>query len=143
MSLPAESAIRAWVNGQGGLVGPDNPLALGAYLSQQRSPGSGSYAVLSRQSQLARSPVAEDESIDNARISFLVYGGTEEAAEAAAVALANSIGGLTGRPEVCGDTGITVLVHDNLSGPMFVPMPASGGEQFAFEVAADFLLAAQ
>jgi hypothetical protein len=143
MSLPAESAVRAWVNAQGGLVGNGNPLALGAYLQQARSPDTGSYAVLARLSQMARSPVAEDEAVDTARISAMIYGPTQEAAEAAACAYANTVQGLTGRPAPCGDTGISVLAHDNLSGPMYVPMPADGGEQFCFEVAADFVLAAQ
>lgn len=140
MSLPAERAVRAWVNGQASLVGPDMPLALGAYLSQQRSPDAGSYAVLYRQSQATRTLAVETEAADTARISFMIYGGTEESAEDAACALATAIQTLTGKPAPCGTTGITVLASDNLSGPMFVPMPAEGGEQFAFEVASDFVL---
>lgn len=143
MSLPAERAVRAWANAQPGLVGADMPLALGVYLSQQRSPDSGSYAVLYRMSQAVLPVVAEDDAVDTARLSFMVYGGTEESAEAAAVALASTIQSLRGAPAPCPGTGINVLVHDNLSGPMFVAQPGAGGEQFSFEVAADFVLAAQ
>jgi hypothetical protein len=141
MSVAAEAAVRAWVNGQAQLTGEGRPLSGGAYLGQQRSPASGIYAVLARSSQAAQQVVAEGPGdIDVARISAMVYGGTQEAAEAAAAALASAVEALSGSPQRAGDTGVLLLVSANLSGPMYVPMPSAGGEEFAFEVAADFML---
>lgn len=143
MSLPAEQAVRAWANSRTDLVGNGAPVSQGFYLLRQRSPASGQYGVMSRQSIATATVTAENAGeIDSARISTLIYGGTQEAAEDAAAAFASAVQSLTGRPVPCGDTGVLLLVHDNLSGPMFVPMPETGGEQFAFEVAADFILSA-
>jgi len=142
LSLPAVLAIRAWLNARLDLVGPDQPVALGFFTTQQRSPDSGAYGVVRRSSQPVASVVAEDQGVDTARLSIIVYGGTEESSEAAAVAVLSAIETLTGAPEPCGDTGISVLVHDNPSGPMTVEVPPTGGEIYANEVASDFLLAA-
>jgi hypothetical protein len=87
--------------------------------------------------------MAEDEAIDTARISAIVYAGTTEAAEDAAVAYANTVARLTGAPQLMGDTGVLCLVHDRLTGPQFVAQPGEGGEEFAFEVAADFVMLQQ
>lgn len=143
MSLPAEQAVRAWANGRADLVGAGQPVSGGFYLLQQRSPASGQYAVLARQSVATPDVVAEnDGQLDQARISALFYGGSQETAEAAAGAFASAVQSFSGLPAACGDTGVLLLATDNLSGPMYVPMPAEGGEQFAFEVGADFLLSA-
>jgi hypothetical protein len=141
----AEQAIRAWANSAAvGLTGEGHPVSGGFYLRQQRSPAAGQYGVLARSSIARPGPVAEDDGFfDQARISALFYGGTEETAEAAATAYASAVERLSGRPVPAGDSGLTILASDNLSGPQYVPMPAEGGELFAFEVAADFLLAAQ
>jgi hypothetical protein len=94
VSVTAEQAWAAWVNAQGSLVGEGNPLAGGAYLgSQVRSPSYGAYAVGSRLSQAVPGVVAEDQAVDVARISALIYAGTVESAEAAAVAYANGADG--------------------------------------------------
>lgn len=143
MSLPAEQAVRAWANGRTDLVGNGSPVSGGFYLLQQRSPASGQYAVLARQSVATPDVVAEnDGGLDQARISTICYGGTQETAEAAAVAYANAVLSLSGRAVPCPGVPVTILASANLSGPMYVPMPADGGEQYAFEVGADFLLSA-
>jgi hypothetical protein len=144
VSIAAEQAWAAWVNAHPGLVGPGNPLAGGAYLGAQvRSPANGAYAVGSRLSQAVPAVVAEDGSVDVARITALIYGGTVGSAEAAATAYANAVLALTGAPVLMGDSGVKCLASDNLSGPMYVEQPSGGGEQFTFEVAADFVMAAQ
>jgi hypothetical protein len=144
MSVKAEQAWAAWVNTCPGLAGPGNPLAGGAFLGAQvRSPANGAYAVGSRLSQAVPAVVAEDDLVDTARISAMVYAGTVAEAETAAVAYANAIRGLRGSPVPMGDTGVWCLAHDNLSGPQFVAQPSAGGEEFSFEVAADFVMCEQ
>jgi len=144
VSIAAEAAWAAWVNAQPALVGDGNPLAGGAFLAAQvRSPAFGAYAVGARQSQPLPAVVAESGEVDVARISAVIYGGTVDSAEAAATAYANTVLGLTGAPVLMGDSGVRCLASDNLSGPMFVEQPGAGGEEFTFEVAADFVMAVQ
>jgi hypothetical protein len=142
MAAAAEKAIRAWVNTRRDLTGPGRPLPRGAYLQgrQPRSPADGAYALLYVLPGARPDVVAEDSNPSVSRVSAMVYAGTIEAAETAAVALAEAWNTLNGFPEPCGTTGITVLVTDNLSGPAYVAMPAAGGEQHCFQVSADFML---
>lgn len=142
MSVAAQSAIRAWVNASS-IVGDGNPLSGGAYLREQRSPADGAYAVLMRQSEGVTSVVAEqDGSMGVARMQFVVYAGTEDAAENAATALRSLIETLTGAPQPCGTTGVKILVSDNWVGPLQIPVSPDTGEIFAFQVNADFVLTA-
>jgi hypothetical protein len=144
MSMAATDAIRAWINTRRDLTGEGNPLTLGAYLTQQRSPAAGAYAVLARQETgLAALTAEPSPALAVARLHAMVYAGTETAAETAAAALRTAFEELTGCPEPCGDTGVLVLVADNHTGPLFVPMPGEGGEQYCFQVGADFVLASQ
>jgi hypothetical protein len=139
----SESAIRAWINTNQALTGEGNPLSRGAYLAgkQPRSPADGAYALLTRANAgSGRQVVAEDSNPSLSRITALVYAGTIESAEAAAVALSEAWHGLTGVPEPCGDTGVTILVAANHIDPAFVPTPATGGEQYCFLVSAEFML---
>jgi hypothetical protein len=142
MAAAAETAIRAWVNARHSLTGPGKPLTRGAYLQgrQPRSPADGAYALLYSMPGARGDVVAEDSNPSVSRISAMVYAGTIEAAEAAAVALAEAWNDLNGRPEPCGATGVWVLVSDNLSNPAYIAMPGSGGEQHCFQVSADFML---
>lgn len=140
MSARADQAMRAWVNARPGLTGPGNPLAAGAFLRSQRSPASGAYAVLAAGPSLRAGLAAEDGSVSTHRLTFLVHAGTQEASEDAVTALANAVRTLRGNPEPCGDTGVMVLVHDNMTEPADVPMPASGGELYAYMISADFVL---
>jgi hypothetical protein len=142
MAVAAESAIRAWINARHDLTGPGNPLARGAFLqgSGFRSPADGAYCLLYSMPGTRNSVVAEDANPSVSRVSALVYAGTIEAAEAAAVALAEAWNSLNGCPEPCGDTGVTVMVTDNLTNPAYVAQPGSGGEQYCFQTSADFML---
>ena len=140
--IAAEIAIRAWVTGKLNLVGPGNPLANGAFTRTQRSPASGCYAVLARTTGTNRDVVAEPApGLTSAMIAFTVYGGTAETAEIAASALATEIEKLAGCPEPAGP-GVNVLVASGLTGPTSVPWAPDAGEQFAFNLSAEFLLAA-
>jgi hypothetical protein len=141
VAVSAQSAIRAWVNASP-IVGEGNPLSRGAYLIEQRSPADGAYTVLLRTSEGVDSPVAEDGRVGTARMQFLVYAGTVDAAENAAKALRDLIETLTGAPQPCGDTGSRILVSDNQLGPFAIPPPPDAGETYAFQVNADFLLTA-
>jgi len=142
MSAKAEQAVRAWANGRPDLTGGDGsgPLGMGAFLRSQESPASGAYAVLAAGPTLRSAPVAEDGRISVSRVTAMIYAGTEEAAEDAAVAFGNAVQSLRGDPVAAGGTGVTILVSDNMTEPAAVPMPAVGGEQFAFVVSADFVL---
>ncbi len=137
--MSAEAAVRAWVNDPArGLVGEGNPLVLGAYLVDQRSPAAGAYTVVSRNAEGVSGVVAEDDgAVTVARMQFMVYAGTIEAAGNAAAALRREIDTLTGLRQRCGDSGVTVLVADNRNGPFYVPGTA---EPYCFQVGADFLL---
>jgi hypothetical protein len=137
MSAAAESAVCAWVNSRP-IVGDGNPLSRGAYLRDQASPADGAYAVIARTPEgVTPFGVAEEDSLTLARIQAQVFAGDEDTAERAAAALRSEFEKLTGKPEPCGDTGVTVLVTDNRNGPFFVPGTA---EAYCFQVGADFLL---
>lgn len=134
--LAATSAVRAWVNASGDLVGGGRPLALGAFVEPPRSPGVGAYALLSRVGR-AGDLVAE-ETVDSPRISATILAGTYEAAEAAAVAYANAVDALRGVRAAMG--GTVCLVADNISGPLYVDLHRSTQEQYQWLVDADFYL---
>jgi hypothetical protein len=142
VAVAAATAIRAWVNARSGLTGPGNPLASGAYLDGEaiRSPASGAYALLVREPGTNAAVVAEDTAVAVARITAHVKAGTIQAAEAGAVALCNAFQTLTGCPEPCGATGVTVLAAANFAEPGYVAVPSAGGEQFEFTTGADFIL---
>jgi hypothetical protein len=138
MSVPAEQAVRAWINGLPNLVGDGNPLSRGAYTLSQRSPGDGAYGIVARNPEgVPTGLVAEDSDVTVARIQVQVFAGTTEAAEDAAGALRDEIDRLNGRPEKCGDQPYLVLVTDTRNGPFYVP---GSHEEFCFQVGADFVL---
>jgi len=118
------------------LVGAGRPIALGAHRAPIRSPGQGAYVLLSR---VGGSPdLLAEGSVDRARISAVVYAGTDEAAENAATAYRNAVEGLSGAPAVMGSA--LCLVADNISGPLFLDERAGSGDQYAYAVDADFYL---
>lgn len=142
MAVVGQAAVRDWVNGRADLVGAGNPLDAGAYTREQRSPAYGAYVVVTRNSEGTTSIVEEPApEIGVARIQFLVYAGTEVAAENAAVMLRKAVEGLQGAREACGSSGVTVLAADNWVGPLFVPHVGDTGEEYCFQVNADFVLA--
>jgi len=118
--VDAERAVADWVNSlTDTLVGVDNPLAKGAHLHELRGAASSCYAWLSL---VGGSPTVSPENPDHrARISASVYGTTKEAATAAALAYANALLTLDGRPQPM--TGATCLVvdPDSISGPLWLP----------------------
>lgn len=139
--IAAEPAVRAWVNTWAASPASGGALAAGAFLDPPRSPAAGAYALLSRQQTAIAQPCAEDNAVCGARIQFDCYHATEELAELAAAGLATAIETLTGAPQPCGATGVSILCHDSLSGPVFVPPAPDAGEIFCFQIASDFLLA--
>jgi hypothetical protein len=149
--IAAETAIRDWINTRPDLIGDleipggggEGPICRGAYLRSQRSPADGPYLIIARTSPGgAEPPLAEHEPrLGIARITAQAFAGTQQAAETAAVAYARAVAACTGNPEPCGATGLFILAHENLTGPVYVPAGASGGEQFCYAVVADFLLA--
>jgi hypothetical protein len=143
MAVAAETAVRAWINAQGDLTASGGPLPAGAFLVKPRSPAAGGYALLTRNQTTTKTVIAEADNPSMARVSASVFAGTIEAAEAGAVALASAYQTLQGMPEPMGDSGITCLVTDNVTGPSFVPQPPDSGEQYCFMVVADFMLLAE
>jgi len=142
--IAAEQNVRDWVNGKAALVGPGNPLSMGAYLRMQASPADGAYAVVQRLTGSSDLVAEQDSSLCAALISFAVHSAAEDVAERAAAALASAIEQLTGSPEPCGGPAapVTILVADKLAGPVAMPQPPDGGEPYRFDLTAEFTLAA-
>lgn len=139
MSLAATTAIRDWINSRP-IVGDGGPLSRGAYLVEQAAPADGAYAVISRNSEGIGSVVAEEDVFTRARLQAIVYAGTQDAAEFGAAALRSEWEKLRGCPEPCGETGVTVRVAENFTGPMAIPWMMGSSEMFGFQVGADFIL---
>jgi hypothetical protein len=146
MTVAAETAVRAWINGRPDLVGQPGspgPLGHGAYLIGQVFPSGGAFAVISRQQGPPQQMVAEDTGeIDCAQVIAEIFGGTQAAAETAAAAYADAVRSLSGAP-VAMDKKVTCLVADNVTGPLDVPVPPDQGELYMFHVTADFYLTTQ
>lgn len=140
--IAAEPAVRAWINSKATLVGIGQPLSNGAFLREQKSPASGCYAVIA-QGPTSPGPVAEPSpNLSQHTIGAMIYGGTQDTALAAATAYASAVEQLLGCPEACGSTGVKVLAAMNVTGPAAQPWAPDTGEQFAYLVTAQFLLAA-
>jgi hypothetical protein len=135
--VAAVKAVLAWVNSHPTLTGPGNPLDQGAFRTQVRSPSRGAYLVLARID--STDALTAEEGVDQARIAGVVYAGTDEAAEDAAVAYANALCQLTGTPAVMGDA--ICLVGGDIVGPQFIDDRAgSSGELFAYQVDCDLFM---
>jgi hypothetical protein len=137
-----ETPVRDWINSDTALVGngtgDDAPLNAGAFTLAQRSPAFGAYAVITRDpaAQVA-GPFAEDSTIGGYRVAFDCYAGTVDKAEAAAAAVTDKLLALRGCPEPLADSGLVVLVSDNVTGPVWVPQPPDSGETYCFTTAGD------
>lgn len=147
MSIAAQAAVRAWINGRDDLTDGQGGgvLPAGAHVERLRSPASGAYAVVERiQAEGSGGLFAEDDSVTNARIAAYVYAGKRETAELAAAALATAESSLTGVPVVVEAAGqeVKILVCADVVGPVFQDQPPDSGEQFCFTVTATFVLAA-
>lgn len=113
-------AVKEWINTRPALVGAGRPLAKGAHFKRLRGAAVATYALLE---ELLTSGVSDDspENPDQVVvISAQVYGGTREAATAAAVALCQEIEtGLGGIPATVG--GAVLRVADDIQGPAWAP----------------------
>jgi hypothetical protein len=141
VAVAAEAAIRAWINSHPALTGKGRPLPRGCFEGREiRSPAHGAYALLYRDPGVTGQVCAEDAGPSRCRVTAHVFAGRVDVAETAAVALANAWAELTGSPQPCGETGVLVLVADNVADPGFVPPQAAGGEVYEFTTGADFIL---
>lgn len=137
MAVDAEGAVREWINSlTENLVGPGNPLQLGAHFERLRSPARGSYALLYRIG--GGDALTAEHPYDQARISATIYGATKASACAAAVAYANAVKAVNGRPVVMGDAVCQVV--DNVAGPQALDRDGSGATEYRYLVDCDFFL---
>lgn len=135
--VAAVKAVHAWVNDHPTLTGEGHPLDHGAFRAQVRSPSRGAYLELYRID--GTDALTAEESVDQARIAGVVYAGTDEAAEDAAVAYANALSTLSGTHTPMG--AAVCLVVDDITGPQLIDNRAGpGGDRFAYQVDATFFL---
>jgi hypothetical protein len=137
MAVDAEGAVHAWINSlTTDLVGPGNPLQLGAHFERLRSPARGSYALLYRVG--GGDALTAERPYDEARISATIYGTTKASACQAAVAYANAIKAVNGAPVVMGETVCQVV--DNVTGPQALDRDGSGASEYRYLVDGSFFL---
>lgn len=117
--VDAAGAVRAWINSRTAtLVGAGHPLQKGAVLKHLDGALSACYAYL--EEGLSFPDGAAENPDMFASIGAQVYGGTREAATAAAVALAEElVTELAGRQASV--PGATLFVADNITGPSWAP----------------------
>lgn len=118
--VDAVGAMRAWINGRTTtLVGAGLPLQAGAHLRYLQGSTPATYALLEELPGV-RSVDSPENPDMMAVISAQVFGGTREAATAAAVALAEEIS-----TQLCGCQasvpGAVIFVSDDIAGPSWVP----------------------
>lgn len=136
--VTAITAVLKWVNAHPTLTGRGKPLDRGAFRTvPTRSPATGCYVLLYRLD--GSDALIAEEPADRARVAGVVYGPDDEAAERAATAYANAVAALSGRPVAMGDAA-TCLVADDVVGPQLIDNRAGTGEQYAYQVDADFYL---
>ena len=112
----ALGAVAGWINGRSALVGEGRPLQKGAHFKRLRGAAVATYALLEEQLASRRSDDSPENPDQLAVIEAQVYGGTREAATAAAVALCAELeAGLSGTPAVVGDA--LLKVADDIQGP--------------------------
>jgi hypothetical protein len=140
MVVDAEAAVRAWLNARDDLVGPGNPIQVGAHLNRLRSPGRGAYAYLLRVGGVPA--LTAETPLDQARISATLYAPTKEVAAIAATAYARALHVLSlgGPPVPMGPEAVCHVV-DNIAGPTAIDDHESNREQYRYVVDADFYLA--
>jgi hypothetical protein len=117
--VDALAAMRYWINSRPSLVGLGMPLQEGAHLKHLKGVAPATYAYLEEQTSTRSTDSAENPDM-MAALSAQVYGGTREAATAAAVALCEEIS-----TQLCGCQasvpGATLFVADDIQGPSWVP----------------------
>jgi hypothetical protein len=114
------AAMRAWINGRTAtLVGLGFPLQKGAHLKHLDGAASATYALIEEVTALRSEDSPEDPDMMSV-LTAQVYGGTREAATAAAVALAEELSGqLAGRQTAV--PGALIFVSDDIQGPTWAP----------------------
>jgi hypothetical protein len=118
--VDAERALAGWVNSlTGSLVGEGHPLVKGAHLHELRGAATSCYLLLAIVG--STTGLGAEDPDHRARLSGLVFGPTKESATSAAVAYANALLALDGRPVPM--TGATCLVvdPDSITGPLWSP----------------------
>lgn len=112
-------AVAAWINSRTTtLVGDGYPLQKGAHFKHLDGAAAACYALLEAAPAYLGGGAESPDMM--AQINAQVYGGTLEAATAAAVALAEEIATqLTGVPATAG--GALLMVADDISGPTYAP----------------------
>lgn len=118
--VDAIGAMAAWINSRtAALAGAGNPLQLGAHLKRLGGGEPATYAFLEEQFS-SRSEDSGENPDMMAALSAQVYGGTREAAAAAATALAEELS-----TELCGRevaaAGALLFVADDIQGPSWFP----------------------
>ncbi|MCA1570788.1 MAG: hypothetical protein LC798_10825 [Chloroflexi bacterium] len=131
--VDARGIIRGWLNTQAALVGAGKPLPLGAHLRLLRSPFKGAYALLTI---VDGSDELIAEGAHRARVSASIFGLSEDGADRAAIAYANTIRALQrGNTPMAGAVCITV---GGITGPTDTRPPADAAAQRLVD--ADFYL---
>jgi len=126
--VDATGILKDWINTQTALVGPNNPLHLGAHLRLLRSPGQGAYALLSK--------VGGDDNwtaegiTSRARISASIFGYTEEQATVASIAYINTVNQIKAVKPIVRNCKIQNV--DGFTGPLVVP--STQGVQYLVDV---------
>lgn len=135
MAAPAyvdsERAVHDWINTLTSLVGPGMPIPLGCHYRRLRAPAQGTYLVLE---QVAGTDDPSEYPGSLPVLSGHVYAGTKETAAKGAVAYANALRRLDGRPQPM--TGALCVVVDQIQGPRWLP----DGDEPRFVVDARFSL---
>lgn len=111
-ALPAlftdsEACVREWTNQVVGLTGIGNPLTNGAHIGQASSPGSATWAEITRVGGTQESSGA----FDQPRMSASVYGPNRGAAFLAARALANALRSIEAAPVTTASGRIAVAFN--------------------------------
>lgn len=129
VSVDTEGCLRTWLNSlTTSLVGLGQPVNLGFSLELRRSPGSGTYGLLSRIGGLDGFGV--EAAADMARISCSIFSTTRKAAAAGAIAYANTLRTISTVQPAMAAFDATIRQVDNLTGPTYIFNPAKALPQY-------------
>lgn len=123
--VDALGAMRIWINSRTTtLVGQGLPLEMGAHLKYVQGGQPKTYAFLEEQLSFASDDAPENRDMI-AALSAQVYGGTREAATAAAVALAEEISsnleGVGATVTLPSGQSVVIRFADDIQGPSWLP----------------------
>jgi hypothetical protein len=118
--VDAVGAMREWINAQeADLVGPGNPLQLGAHLKKLAGGEPAAYAFMEENISLRSEDSAESPDM-MAQLTAQVYGQTRESATIPILALAEKLSStFDGRPAATSTA--TILAIDDIQGPTWLP----------------------